>query len=417
VSSAAVPPATAAESGLSILPAVARATPSSATIREHNLQAVLSALQDRRPAARAELADRTALSKPTVGAALRAFERAGLVREYGRTTGRRGPSASLYDLVPEAMLVLGVDIGARHVRFALADLDARPVVEGTLRLPRAHAREVLAAMGEIRKRIGDLHARTELAVVGSPGIIDPASGRVGAAPNIEGWDGTLAEAVLVEALGVPVRVENDVNLAALGEQASGKGREVESFAYLAVGSGLGAGIVLHGELHRGARGASGEVGYLPVGEDPFAPANRARGGPMETRLSSQGLVEAAERLAARFDTAVPRPFDPQGLFEAARTGDPLGRAVVAQTARQMAVCIAGLTAVVDLELVLLGGGIGASGELLLPDIREAVARLVPAPPGIERAGLGELAVRTGAVAVGLTLARQAVLRRLLDGGR
>jgi predicted NBD/HSP70 family sugar kinase len=83
----------------------------------------------------------------------------------------------------------------------------------------------------------------------------------------------------------------------------------------------------------------------------------------------------------------------------------------------MAVCIAGLTAVVDLELVLLGGGIGASGELLLPDIREAVARLVPAPPGIERAGLGELAVRTGAVAVGLTLARQAVLRRLLDGGR
>jgi predicted NBD/HSP70 family sugar kinase len=159
------------------------------------------------------------------------------------------------------------------------------------------------------------------------------------------------------------------------------------------------------------------VGYLPVGEDPFAPANRARGGPMETRLSSQGLVEAAERLAERFETAVPRPFDPQALFEAARTGDPLGRAVVAQTARQMAVCIAGLTAVVDLELVLLGGGIGASGELLLPDIREAVSRLVPAPPGIERADLGELAVRTGAVAVGLTLARQAVLRRLLDGRR
>jgi predicted NBD/HSP70 family sugar kinase len=342
------------------------------------------------------------------------FERAGLVREYGRTTGRRGPSASLYDLVPEAVLVLGVDIGARHVRSVLADLDAQPVEEITLRLPRARAGEVLAAVKEIRDRIGDLQARTELAVVGSPGVIDPASGRIGSAPNIEGWDGILAEAVLLEALRLPVRVENDVNLASLGEQAFGKGRGVDSFAYLTVGSGLGAGIVLNGHLHRGARGASGEVGYLPVGEDPFALANRARGGPMETRLSSQGLVEAAERLAERFETSVPRPFDPQALFEAARSGDPLGRAVVAQAARQIAVCIAGLTAVVDLELVLLGGGIGASGELLLPDIRSAVSDLVPAPPRIERAGLGERAVRTGAVAVALDIARQRVLRRFLE---
>ena len=97
--------------------------PSSRTIREHNLQLVLDALGDGRPLSRAELAATTRLSKPTVAGALRTFEDAGLVREFGRTTGRRGPSASLYQRVSDAALVLGVDVGARYVRTVLADLD------------------------------------------------------------------------------------------------------------------------------------------------------------------------------------------------------------------------------------------------------------------------------------------------------
>jgi predicted NBD/HSP70 family sugar kinase len=392
---------------------MAHAHPPGAPTREHSLGVVFDALRAARPASRADLALRTELSKPTVGAALRTLVQAGLVREYGRTTGRRGPSASLYDLVSEAVLVLGVDLGARYVRSVLADLDRAAVDEVTVPLARPDVTEVLAAARAIGERVGDRRARTEVAVVGSPGVVDPATGRIGSAPNIEGWDGTLAEPVLAEALGLPVLVENDVNLASLGEQASGKGRGVESFAYLTVGSGLGAGIVLHGRLHRGARGAAGEVGYLPVGADPFAPKSRAHGGPMEMRLSSQGLVERAERLARDVRTSVPRPFDPRALFEAARRGDPLGRAIVEEAARELAVCIAGLTAVVDLDLVLLGGGIGASDDLLLPDIRQAVARLVPAPPRIERAGLGDRAVRTGAVAVALETARRSVLSRLV----
>jgi predicted NBD/HSP70 family sugar kinase len=387
--------------------------PTSSAIREHNLRALLAVLGEQRPISRAEAAARTGLSKPTVSSALRAFEDAGLTREFGRTTGRRGPSASLYELVADAVLVLGVDIGARYVRAELADLDGRAVAEHTVRLGRPHADDVLAAVDEIRFAVLAAAPQTELAVVGSPGVIDPVTRRIGAAPNIAGWEGVLAENVLERALGLPVSVENDVNLAALGEQAYGGGLGVESFAYLTVGSGLGAGIVLNGRLHRGARGAAGEVGFLPVGADPFPGTRGSHMGAMERQLSSEGIVRTADRLAATTTTSLAAPYEVDRLFAAARHGDPLGRAVVADTAREIAVCVAGLSAVVDLELVLIGGGIGDNDDLLLPDVRQALVELLPLPPRVERAALGDRAVRTGAVAVGLEAARSAVVRRLV----
>src|SRR5438105_101081 len=268
------------------------ATGTSAGIRERNLRAVLDTLRERRPVSRADLALRTGLSKPTVSAALRAFERRGLVREYGRTTGRRGRSASLYDLVPESVLVVGIDIGARHVRAVVGDLDGRPVEEFSLDLADPRAADVLSVVAEIGTRIRPLADRTELAVVGSPGVVDPGTGRIGAAPNIADWEG--------------------------------------------------------------------------------------------------------------------------GAVEAARRGDPLGRAVAGRAAEEIAVCVAALTAVVDLELILLGGGIGASDDLLLPDVRAAAALLLPSPPRIERASLGDRAVGTGAIAIALEEARQSVIRRLVE---
>jgi len=388
---------------------------SPAAIREHNLHVVLDALRAGRPASRSDIAARTGLSKPTVGSALRSFEGAGIVREFGRTTGHRGPGASLYDLVAEAALVLGVDVGSHYARAQLADLDGEVVAELTIRLERPAAEAVVAALREVAARIAAHAGQVELAVVGSPGIVDPATGRISAAPNIAGWDGLVAEAVASTALGLPVVVDNDVNLAALGERRAGAGQDVDSFAYLSIGSGLGAGIVLHGRLHRGARGAAGEVGFLPVGEDPFALSQVGGRGAMEARLSTGGLLAVAERLAGTTTTELAAPFEVADLFAAARAGDALGRAVVAHTARETAVCIAGLTSVVDLELVLLGGGIGTNGELLLPDVRAATAALVPAPPRIECAALADRAVTVGAVAVGLERARRAVVGRLVDG--
>jgi predicted NBD/HSP70 family sugar kinase len=385
-------------------------------VRERNTEAVLECLRANRPASRTDLALRTGLSKPTVAGALRDLEAGGLVREYGRTTGRRGPSASLYDMVTDSVLVLGIDIGAHYIRAVLADLDAQPLQELALHLPRPTADAVMENLRAVRKEVDTYVSRIELAVVGSPGVIDPVTGRVSAAPNIDGWDGIVAERLLGDTLGLPVRVENDVNLAALGEHNAGAGHNSNSFAYLNIGSGLGAGLILNGHLHRGHRGAAGEVGFLPVGNDPFDPESRAQGGPMEARLSSHALVAVAEHLTATKPSVHTGPVDVESLFAAAATADSLGRAVVAHAARATAICIAGLTAVVDLELVLLGGGIGTNSQLLLPDVREATARLVPAPPDIRCASLGDRAVRVGAVAVALEAARHSVVHRLVHNG-
>jgi predicted NBD/HSP70 family sugar kinase len=388
-----------------------------AGVRERNTGSVLEALRTKRPASRADLAGQTGLSKPTVGGALRDLEQSGLVRKYGRVTGRRGPSAALYDLVPDATLVLGIDIGAQYLRAVVADLDGEPLQEVTEQLGRPHAENVLARVQAVGQSLSELTGRIELAVVGTPGIVDPATGRIGAAPNIEAWEGVLAERVLSDVLKLPVRVENDVNLAALGERTAGGGRDAESFAYLSIGSGLGAGIVLNGHLHRGARGAAGEIGFLPIGADPFTPNQLGHGGAMEAQLSSHALVERASQLAQATDTRLSAPFEVEELFDAARAGDPLGRRIVAEAASATAICIAGLTSVVDLELVLLGGGIGINGsDLLLPEVRNALTELAPAPPEIRPATLGERAVEVGAVAVGLDVARTSVVRRLVNGG-
>jgi predicted NBD/HSP70 family sugar kinase len=375
------------------------------SVRERSVNAVLDALRTSPRGSRAELAEQTGLSKPTVASALRALQSGGLVRERGRSTGRRGPSASLYEPVADAALVLGVDIGAHHVRAVLADLDGEAREEAQVSVRRPDAEHVLAALRAVRAR---LDARgTELAVVGSPGVVDPVSGRIRSSPNITGWEGVEAEAVIGDALGLETSVDNDVNLAALGELARGAGRGRNTFAYLNVGSGLGAGLVLDGRLHRGRHGAAGEVGYLAVGADPVADATPSRG-PMEKQLSRDAIVNAA----ALIDAGAPR--DPRELFDMARRGDPLGRAAVAQTISGLAICIASITAVLDLELVLLGGGIGEQGDLLLEPVRAALSTMVPYTPDIAVGTLGDHAVLAGAAAAGATLARAAVIRRCLS---
>jgi predicted NBD/HSP70 family sugar kinase len=387
----------------------------SSAIREQNLRALLAVLRDHGPAARADIVARTGLSIPTVSAGLRVFEAEGLIREFGQTTGRRGPRASIYELLRDGVLVLGIDIGARHVRTVLSGLDGEVLEAFDAPLARPRADDVLEAVRALPAQIGVRFERVELAVVGTPGIVDPDSGRVGAAPNIDGWEGIFAADAVGGALGVPVSVENDVNLAALGEQARGAGRDVPDFAYLSVGTGVGAGIVVQGRLHRGARGAAGEVGFLPVGADPFDVSNGTHRGAMEAALSAVGVAAIGERLAPRHarDGSPGPPYDAEALFTAARAGDPLGRAVALETARQVAMCIAGMTAVLDLELVLLGGGVGANADLLLPDVRRALTELVPVPPRIEAATLGDRGVATGAAALGADLATERVIERIL----
>lgn len=374
-------------------------------VRERSVRAVYSAVRARPRSSRAELAEVTALSKPTVASALGALADVGLVRERGRTVGRRGPSASLYEPLADAALVLCVDIGAHHVRAWVTDLDGESRDEIDVTVDQPDAEHVLQAVRSAHTRLAT--SSLELAVVGSPGVVDPTSGRIRSSPNITGWEGVQAQAALGDLLHITTVVENDVNLAALGELAAGAGQGRSSFAYLNVGSGLGAGLVLDGRLHRGRHGAAGEVGYLAVGPDPTHDTDASRG-PMERRLSHDAITQAERSIDPNASAA------PRELFARARTGDPLGQTVVAQTVQALAICIASITAVIDIELVLLGGGIGAQSDLLIEPARTALQTLVPYPPEIAPGALADHATLAGAAAVGAELAQAALIRRSLN---
>jgi predicted NBD/HSP70 family sugar kinase len=364
-----------------------------------NERTVLEAIRADSPVSRAEISRRSGISKPTVSVALQSLLEAGLVRETkDRSDGGPSYGATFFEPVPEAALALGLDMGARFLRGAVCDLSGEVRARQDIEVGDAHVSERLDAAAELKET---LLAGSELspdaidgAVIGIPGIIDRRTGRAALAENVPGLDGLDIAAELEARLHVPVTVENDVNLAALGEQWRGIGEGVDDFVFLSVGTGLGAGLVLRGELHRGHHGAAGEVDYAIEGVDPAAPE----------------ITEYAAELAAegRHATTLTAPFDVRAIFGAARAGDELGRAVVDEEARRIALHVAPIAAVADVALVVVGGGIGANGDLLLAPVREHLAKLLPYPPQVEVSSLGDAAVLTGTLAVGLRAALDSV---------
>jgi predicted NBD/HSP70 family sugar kinase len=218
-------------------------------------------------------------------------------------------------------------------------------------------------------------------------------GRLQLAANVPGLEGRRFADELNERLSLPITLENDINLAALGERWLGVARGVNDFVFLSVGTGMGAGIVLGGELHSGRHGFAGEIDFAldPLDEDvdPSAP---------------QVSMLAARMAGERAETELRPPYETRSVFDTARRGDETAQLVVAEVARRIALHLAPVAAVVDVELVVLGGGIGSNGDLLLEPVRQMLAEWLPFPPQVEVSTVGEAAVLAGALAVGVRAA-------------
>ncbi len=387
---------------------VTAGTPS--LLRAINARSILELIQRTGPVSRAQVARESGLSKPTVSLNLAALLEAGLVREVGRTSGRRGPSAMLYDLNPEAGLVAGIDVGRYWVRAALADITGTTVGR---RRERARASSARALIGQIGAIAHGLAAEAGVdwdqvnhVTVGSPGVFEPTRGAVILAPNLPGWGRHGLVEALAGELGTRVGVENDVNLAAVGERWRGLGQGVGNFGFLSVGTGVGMGLVLDGKLYRGSSGAAGEVGYLPIGADPHDRHVRRRGA-FEEAAGGAGVVRTAH------EAGMKGSLTPKKVFALARKGDPLAERVVETEAQRLALGLAVVTAVVDLELVILGGGIGGNADLLLEPVERELRALSPLRPRLVASALGDDAVLQGALATALAAAQD----RLFDPAR
>jgi len=364
-------------------------------LKQINEREVLETIRSGAPISRAEISRRAGISKPTVSLALESLRGAGLVREAERAPDGPGYGAVYFEPVAEAALVVGLDLGARFVRGAVCDLAGTIRARQDVELAVADAAEAVETIAQLQGSLLEAAALdpalVDRVVVGVPGVIG-GDGTLRLIENVSGLEGRLFGRELEEALELPVALENDINLAALGEQWQGVARGVDDFAFLSVGTGMGAGLVLGGELHRGRNGAAGEVDFALAGIgqtlDPSAPE----------------VVELARDLAGL-------QADPRAVFGAARNGEAGARAVVDEIARRIALHVAAIAGVADVELVVLGGGIGANGDLLLDPVGRLLADWLPFPPRVEVSTLGEAAVLTGALAVGLQAALENVFSK------
>ncbi len=366
-------------------------------LRALNERTVLETLRASGPVSRAEVARRTGISRPTVSLVLRALLEEGLVRETPHEPGRPHYGAVYYDADPEVALVLGVDFGSRSVRTALCDLGGHVRAREELR-SRGSAEERIAALASTCRsllRTSKLSPDLlESAVVALPAVVSPTDGTVTNA-DLAGLGAPDLRERFEQALHVPVTLENDVNLAAVGEQRLGVAQGVDDFAFLFVGAGLGAAVVLGGKLHRGRNGAAGELDGIRNGRtddiDPCAAA----------------VSQHAAELAAGQETVLGPPFEVREVFAAARSGDAVAATVVEDTAHRIALHILPLAATLDVPLVVLGGSVGANQDLLDPIRRRLAEWLSFAAPRVELSALGEGAVLEGALAAGVdaTLAR------------
>jgi predicted NBD/HSP70 family sugar kinase len=372
-----------------------RATPP--LLKHLNQRTVLETIRGGAPISRAEISRRAGISKPTVSLALQSLVDAGLVREASQ--GPDGPSygALFFEPVPDAAFVLGLDLGARFLRGAVCDLAGEIRARQDVELRGADADGALHAILALHDSLvgaASLPAeRIDGVVLGVPGVIDTATGTLHlTTPNIPGLEGRPFGRELRERLGIPVTLENDVNLGAVGERWLGIARGVDDFAFLSIGTGMGMGLVLGGELHRGHHGAAGEVDWALAGiADDVDP-------------SAEGVAAFAARLATEgssAQTSLVPPYDAREVFAAARSGDAVARTVVDEVSRRIAAHVAPIATVADPALVVLGGGLGTNGDLLLEPVRTLLADWMPYPPRIEISSLGESAVLMGALAVGL----------------
>jgi predicted NBD/HSP70 family sugar kinase len=373
-------------------------------LRGINDRAALDLLLEHGPLSRTQLGELTGLSKPTASQLLTRLEAAGLVVASGSSRGGPGPRAQLYAVNPRAGHVAAVDVTPARVVAAVADITGHIVGEHQLRTPRRTGpdavTDVMSALDGATTAAGLSTADLLHIAIGTPGAFDPATRRLRYARHLPGWHDPGLLDRLGDAAGSPVRVENDVNLAAVAELQSGRARGVDDFVLLWVDEGLGAAVVIGGRLYGGVTGGAGEVGFLPLPGTPLVrDVRRGNAGAFQELAGGPAVLALARSVGLRGSTA------PAAVRTAIATPGP-GDEFFATLGHRLAVGIAALVAVLDPALVVLSGSVAlAGGERLRSAVADELGSLSAGRPRLELADVREGPVLTGALHTALGAAR------------
>jgi len=392
-------------------------------MRRLNTVAVLGAIRDRGPISRPGLARETGLSTPTIAHVVELLLHKGYVEEVDSSIvqgpKRPGPRAKLLSFRATLGYVIGVDTGADNSAAKLADLSGKVIAEA--RLPHAqpaHSNDVLNAIRAVTAEVlneasvsaDDLHAIT----IGTPGVVDPATGKISLAPQIDGWDGLDLAAELKDLAGCPIVIENESHLSLLAERWKGRAREAVDVIFVQLGIGIGGAILMGGKIYRGSNGAAGEIAYIATGgEDQDAPPESSvgafewfAGGHAYRRHGMRAAATEAGALLLKLAGGNPDAITARIVFDAAAQGDPAALEITSLLLGRLGRGLASLATTLNPELILIGGGITNAGEVVLPPIREVLERMTPYPPTLALSALGDDGTALGAVRRAMEVAEE-----------
>ncbi|HEX5411006.1 MAG TPA: ROK family protein [Terriglobia bacterium] len=344
----------------------------------------------------AALAEKFNLNTAEVKSRTATLRRAGLVVSSGDNRGIR--------LNPDYGCLVGIDMGASHLQFALADFAGEVVADTTEKVrPEDGPRRTISQIKKGIHRLVPPGKRKTLRAVAMavPSAVDPRNGLVLMANNLEGWKNINLKRELEKEFRLPVCIDNDANMAAIGEHWRGVARDLDNFVFIALGTGIGSGIFVNGQLYAGRTGAAGELQFLHV-EWPRWKEDFGVTGYFESYASGQGIATLGRKLmkprAGSQSAGLAETRDAYFVFEAFRRGDRKARKALETIFTILGVGVANIVGVLDPDMIVLGGGISRGApELMLQIVTSVAKRIQPNCPPIRISELGNQAQTCGAV--------------------
>jgi glucokinase len=352
------------------------------------------------------------LSPLRTAAALSLLIKKGLIENLGsgKSVGRQG-SAIRFN--PGSGHVVGVDIGGSNLRVALADMKGTVLGKWSASTKRTSSPAMV--IRQIRQGVNCLLEQTSVSrrsllavAAGAPGITDVETGIVVATSYLKGWRNVRFRSLLESALHMPAAIENDVRLAAIGESWLGAARGIPNFVFLAIGTGVAAGIFANGKLVHGADSTAGEVGYMHVPGTPLEAAKPGAPGSLESTIGGEGIRQQWLRARNGNSQVSDRDTTATEILESGRAGNVHAAGVLNHSGQVLAYAVYNMSLVLNSSLFVLGGGVGMSAPLLHATQRHLDQYHEPARPRIIVSSLGQDAQLVGAIRLALDRAEERI---------